>query len=164
MNGGRAVTIGITGHQRIPGSALRYVRSGVARALRAAADPIGVTSLAAGADQIFAEEVLKASGRLRVVLPCAGYEAVFGQRDLARYRRLLASAEQVEQLSFAAPSEEAFLAAGRRVVDVSDALVAVWDGQPARGMGGTADIVAYAKDCGRSVTLLWPAGVVRPTR
>jgi hypothetical protein len=31
------------------------------------------------------------------------------------------------------------------VADQCDALVAVWDGQPARGRGGTADIVAYAR-------------------
>ena len=38
---------------------------------------------------------------------------------------------------------------GRYVLDRCDVLVAVWDGQPARGRGGTADIVAMARHCGK---------------
>ena len=39
------------------------------------------------------------------------------------------------------------------VVEHSDVLVAVWDGDRSRGEGGTADIVAYAADRGH--LLLW---------
>ena len=39
--------------------------------------------------------------------------------------------------------EDAYLVAGRRVVDLSDIVLAVWDGHPAKGKGGTADVVAY---------------------
>ena len=35
---------------------------------------------------------------------------------------------------------------GRAVVDCSSVLVAVWDGQPSRGLSGTADVVAYARE------------------
>jgi hypothetical protein len=38
--------------------------------------------------------------------------------------------------------------AGRVVVDRSSVLVAAWDGQPSRGLGGTADVVAYARERG----------------
>lgn len=38
---------------------------------------------------------------------------------------------------------ECYERAGQYVVDHCDALIAVWDGQPARGRGGTAEIVAY---------------------
>jgi hypothetical protein len=37
-----------------------------------------------------------------------------------------------------------YLAAGKRVVDMSDVMVAIWNGKPAEGLGGTADIVQYA--------------------
>jgi hypothetical protein len=42
---------------------------------------------------------------------------------------------------------------GRWVVDHSDVLVAVWDGDRSRGKGATAEIVAYAAY--RAVLLLW---------
>ena len=67
----------------------------------------------------------------------------------------------METLEFDAPSEEAFLAAGQRVVELSDELLAVWDGKKAAGLGGTADIVGYAKELKKPVTVLWPAGVSR---
>src|SRR5271165_2228772 len=36
--------------------------------------------------------------------------------------------------------EDAYMAAGRRVVDLSDVMIAVWIAKPAKGKGGTADI------------------------
>ena len=41
---------------------------------------------------------------------------------------------------------EAYEQAGRYIVEHSDVLLAVWDGLPARGRGGTAEIVAWARD------------------
>lgn len=38
----------------------------------------------------------------------------------------------------------AYFSAGKLVVDQCDVLIAVWDREPARGIGGTGDIVAYA--------------------
>jgi len=52
--------------------------------------------------------------------------------------------------------EEAFLAAGKRVVDLSDIVIAVRDGEPAKGKGGTADSVAYALSTGAPVIHLNP--------
>jgi hypothetical protein len=49
--------------------------------------------------------------------------------------------------------EDAYERAGRYVVDRSDAIIALWDGEPARGQGGTAAIVAYARK--RGVPLVW---------
>jgi hypothetical protein len=37
----------------------------------------------------------------------------------------------------------------------------VWDGKPARGIGGTADIVSYARQKGVPVAVLWPEGAAR---
>ena len=49
--------------------------------------------------------------------------------------------------------EETYAEAGSFVVDRCDALVAIWDGAPSRGVGGTADAVARARD--REVPLYW---------
>jgi hypothetical protein len=43
----------------------------------------------------------------------------------------------------------------------ADELWAVWDGRPARGYGGTADVVARARDSGIPVRVIWPAGARR---
>ena len=39
-------------------------------------------------------------------------------------------------------------------VNGADVLIAVWDGQPARGKGGTADVVDYAKSLGKPLVVI----------
>jgi hypothetical protein len=155
--------IGVTGHQNIPRQALECVTRGIDRALDAVKDDlVGVSSLAAGADQLFATGVVERGGRLEIVLPCNGYEKTFSQsEDLRNFHSLLGRAATIETLNFEDPSEDAYLAAGYRVVELSEMLLAVWDGQPARGKGGTADIVDYARSQGLRLEIIWPAGIVR---
>src|SRR5206468_2655686 len=42
-------------------------------------------------------------------------------------------------------SEDAYLAAGHWIVDQSDLVILVWNGYPAAGKGGTADVASYAR-------------------
>jgi hypothetical protein len=154
--------VGFSGHQTLSAPTRALVRSDLARALAAMGRVLAMTSLAAGSDQIFAECALAAGGDLTVIVPCDGYEATFeNTADLARYQELLNSAADVVTMPFPAPSEEAYWAAGRHVVDAADILIAVWDGRPAGGLGGTADVVRYAEDAGREVLRIWPAGASR---
>jgi len=157
------VILGVTGHQSIPNAARYYVASHLEELLRRQSKPlIGWSALAAGADQLFADLVLQAGGRLHVLIPARGYEETFsGSADEQHFRSLLTRATVVERLHHAEPSETAFLDAGRRIVERVEALVAVWDGEPARGTGGTADVVAYARDLGVGVHIVWPPGVER---
>ena len=154
--------IGATGHQHIPNDAASDVAAGIRAVLRRhQGDVVGVCSLAAGADQLFAQAVLAAGGALHVIVPCKRYEETFRPVDRGRYARLLDAADRVETLDHPVPSEEAFLDAGHRVTDLCEVLVAVWDGQPARGKGGTADVVRYAQTSGREIVIVWPPGVTR---
>lgn len=155
--------IGITGHQNIPAIALNYVTDGIRRHLVQIEEPlVGIGSLAVGADQLFVTIIGELGGQSHVVIPCERYETTFHTpAEVDRYRALLASATSSEVLSFAAPSEAAFMAAGSRVVELSDIIVAVWDGKPAAGYGGTADVVTYARTSGREVLIVWPDGVGR---
>ena len=155
--------IGLTGHRELPDGASAYVREWLKRFTGKGALPLeGICSLAAGTDQLFAEVVLGAGGALRVVIPSAAYETSFSsEEERARYRDLLKRAHVVETLAFAVPEPTAYMAAGRRIVDLCDQLLAVWDGQPARGPGGTADIVAYARDLPKPVMVVWPPGMTR---
>lgn len=159
--------IGVTGHQHIPERAREYVRRGLDAFLAAyegrGLAVMGLSSLAWGSDQLFAAAMLNAGHGLRAIIPSRGYESTFDRRGLAAYRTLLAGAERtagVVTLDYPEPSGEAFLAAGMRVVDDCDLLVALWDGQPATGKGGTGDAVAYARSQGRPVTVIWPEGVL----
>ncbi|GGL42208.1 hypothetical protein GCM10011588_66220 [Nocardia jinanensis] len=47
------------------------------------------------------------------------------------------------------------------MLDEADELFAVWDGKPARGYGGTADVVAVVCDRNMPVTVVWPEGASR---
>jgi hypothetical protein len=47
------------------------------------------------------------------------------------------------------------------LVGLVDEVIAIWDGQPARGYGGTADVVRYAENVGVAVRVVWPEGAVR---
>ena len=67
----------------------------------------------------------------------------------------------MERLPFVESTVQAHLTAGQAVVDRSERLVAVWDGKPARGIGGTADIVSYARQKGVPVVVLWPESATR---
>ena len=51
--------------------------------------------------------------------------------------------------------------ASRAMLDRADRLIAVWDGKPARGYGGTADVGALARDLDIPVTVIWPSGARR---
>jgi len=155
--------IGVTGHQRLPSDVLPFITARIERIVHSAAGQLtGISSLAAGADQLFAEIVLKAGGKLHIIVPCEDYESTFeNENSLVRFRTLLANAENVETLAHKHPSEEAFLDAGRRVADLSQLLVAVWDGDEAKGKGGTGDIVRYARRRNGEVIVIWPEGTMR---
>ncbi|EKX67415.1 hypothetical protein PV416_37795 [Streptomyces ipomoeae] len=159
---GPVTRIGITGHRVIPDAALPVVRSGIRAELRGIASARVLSSLAEGADQMFAEIALEYGIPLTAVIPATDYEAHLGDdRVKASYRRLLkCSAERVE-LPYERTHDEAYYAAGRYIVDHADRMLAVWDGAPSRGLGGTADIVDYARHTGVPVTVLWSPGVRR---
>lgn len=153
--------IGVTGHQRLPDAARALAERDISSLLDRHASVTGMSSLAEGADQLFARLVLEASGELHAVLPSRGYETSFHGPALDAFHHLVAAATTVTELDFPEPSEAAFRAAGHYVVEHCDVLVAVWDGQPARGVGGTGDAVAHARALARQVLITWPPGFRR---
>jgi hypothetical protein len=156
-------SLGFTGHQTISPAARDLAVAAIQDILSEADPPFSaVTSLAAGADQLFATEFLRSGGHLHVIVPSRNYDQTFTtDEDLAHFRSLLAAAHVVTRLDYEEPSEEAFLAAGKVVVDNCERLIALWDGKPARGLGGTADVVRYAREAGKAVSVVWPDGVGR---
>jgi hypothetical protein len=159
---GVVMRFGVTGHQVLPPRIVDRAVEHWRRVLPVGTQLHGVSSLAEGADQLFAAHVLAAGGVLEVILPCEDYARSLatdgGRVRLAQLRR---AAGTVTTLPYPEPSEQAFLAAGHAVVERCDHLFAIWDGRPARGLGGTAEIVSYAQARGRPVTVLWVDGVLR---
>lgn len=154
--------VGVTGHQNIPLVAVAHVRMEIERILSTGGGIVGFSSLAAGADQIFARAVLNAGGRLHAIIPSARYESTFtDENTLASFRDLLNAASEIETLPHDQPSQQAFLEAGHRVVELAEQVIAVWDGKEAQGTGGTAEIVRYARERRREVVIVWPAGTSR---
>ena len=138
--------VGISGHQRLHDpSAWSWVKSAMSNELDALEPPLtGISSLAIGADQVFAKMVVQRGGQIHAIIPFEGYERTFSSEDLEAYHRALSKASIIEVMQTDGSDEDKFLAAGMRIVDLAELIVAVWDGKPAKGVGGTADVVAYA--------------------
>jgi hypothetical protein len=153
--------VGVTGHQSVgDDNAVRWVASCIRERLLSTPDLVGLSSLAKGADQIFASVVLDLGGTVEAVLPFPEYTRSFGdQSDLIRFEDLLSRCTNVTTLSFQGSDESSYLAAGKYVVGNSDLVIAVWNGQPAAGVGGTADIVRYAKQIGKPIFHIDPVRI-----
>lgn len=148
--------LGITGHQHLPQSGTwDWVERELKQIMNEAdvkGKLIGLSSLAIGADQLFAHLILAAGGELHIIVPFANYERTFETpEDLASYKKLIAKASNIETLDAQANDEESFFAAGKYIALKSDLLIAVWNGKKAQGLGGTADVVHFAQDVGTPI-------------
>lgn len=155
--------IAITGHRELPAETERLVDQAIRQQLAAytGRDLVGVTNLADGADQLFARAVLDAGGQLDVIVPAARYRDGLPESAHAAYDVLLSRASNVHRLDRIESTEEAHMEASTAMLDRAERLFAVWDGKPARGYGGTADVVAEARNRGIPVTVIWPEGASR---
>ncbi|MFD8596389.1 hypothetical protein ACFV1L_15465 [Kitasatospora sp. NPDC059646] len=157
----------VTGHLDLTADTARTVRAALDEFLAPfpAAELTGVSCLAPGADTLFADAVLARGGRLVAVLPgpgCPGPQAA--PAELADFVRLRAAAHRTLVLPAAVLDDAAYVAANAELLALADELVAVWDGGPGNGPGGTADMVAAARAAGVPVHVLWPAGAARSRR
>lgn len=143
--------VGITGHRHRPGIDWRWVAEAFGAELQRLGPVCGVTSLAIGADQIFADLVLKLGGEIEFVRPCADYRDDFHDAEGLVFDHFLSAARSVVIIKPMPDRPSSYLAAGRYIALNSDLLFALWDGQPALGKGGTAEIVAYAQRIGTLV-------------
>jgi hypothetical protein len=151
--------VGFTGHRRLedaPGvaGAIREVIATLRR--EGPGEWIGLSSAAAGSDTLFAREALAQGCSWHVVLPMAPaeFKRDFSDAEWRETEDLLARAEQVQVFNETGEREDAYLDAGMETVHGADIVLAVWDGEPARGKGGTADVIAYARDLGRPLFII----------
>jgi hypothetical protein len=155
--------VGVTGHSNLADRSIELVHHEVLDLLRPhAGDLVGMTCLARGADQVFADVVLELGGALEVVIPASDYfTGISDPASRERCEAYLDAAASTVTMPYETSGPSAYLSASQYLIDRCDLLIAVWDGAPATGKGGTADAVAYAREHGRSVVVVWPAGAQR---
>ncbi|MCP2336951.1 hypothetical protein [Actinomadura rupiterrae] len=154
--------IAITGHRLLPAETERLVGQELDKLLTAQAGPvIGISCLADGADALFAQAVLAHGGELVAVVPASEYRDGLPEQHHATYDHLLSAAKEVRRLPFRESESNAHMEASNLMLTLADELWAVWDGKPARGYGGTADVVQAARDAGLPIKIIWPDGASR---
>lgn len=153
--------VGFSGHRQVADAA------GVARVIRAELEAlrrdareewIALSSVALGGDQIFVEQAraLGLAWHAILPLPAAEFAKDFAAADWAEVEKALARAEHVHVITENGTREDAYLDCGIETVNGADVLIALWDGEPARGKGGTADVVAYARSHGKPTLIIDP--------
>jgi hypothetical protein len=152
------LAIGFTGHRKLPDEAKsrRLIRDFLLEQKSATTAIVcGVSSAAAGGDLLFAESCMELGIPLRVLLPMPPeqFRNDFDAATWERAERVLSSAISVEVKGDREHRRESYYECGIETVQQSEILTALWDGQDARGMGGTAEIVAFAKAIGRPVVV-----------
>jgi hypothetical protein len=158
------IRIGVTGHTDLTEPTAHLVYDVLVRLLDDYPDePVrGISCLAEGADQIFAQAVLAARGSLEVILPACDYRlAAIGPSSRPGYDGLLRKARRVSRLPYKQSGDVAYAAASSAMLRRCDRLLAIWDGRPHGRCGGTAHTVALAGAAGIPVCRLWPSGAQR---
>jgi hypothetical protein len=150
------LAIGFTGHRTLHDEPkLRQVILDCLRRQKAASRWIvyGVSSAAAGADQIFAESCLELEIPLRVLLPkpVEHFRNDFKAESWQRTEKILDKAISVEVTGNRNEGSEQYYDCGIQTIAESQLLMAIWDGEPSRGAGGTQEIVSYAEKIGHPV-------------
>ncbi len=157
MTGAR---VAVVGHRIL--SDVARVRDGIHLALDriAAAFPgrplVMLSALAEGADRLAAEEAVRRGWRLVAPLPMPRevYLRDFTTpASLQEFARLLGQAAEVIELPPARDRSSAFEGLAAWLLDRAEAVLAVWDGTPPQGRGGTGAAVAAAR--ARGLPLAW---------
>jgi len=170
------LSVGVTGHRAdmLRGGGLEALRTSIRDTLELIAAAGGdlleterdcfaagpcqrrfVSPIADGADQIAAQVALEHGWELEVILPFerSAYRASLAN-DRARktYDELIGRASSVLELpGNPANGLEAYVMTGRATVAHCDMLIAVWDGLPPRGRGGTGEVVQFALGRGTAI-------------
>lgn len=156
--------LAITGHRGLPRETGKLIDAAIREEIarrRNAGVLVGLSCLADGADSLFARAVLDAGGTLIAVIPATEYRDGLPNEHHSTYDALLDEAADVIRLDHQASDSQAHMDASLRMISKADELLAVWDGKPARGYGGTADIVDAARDRNLPTTVIWPEGATR---
>jgi hypothetical protein len=153
------VAIGFTGHRALDDEAKcrKWIRDFLEQKKSSTSALVyGISSVAAGGDLLFAESCLELALPLCVLLPMPveEFRPDFNEADWARAEKILSQAASVDVTSGNQSREECYYECGIETVQQSRLLLALWNGESAQGMGGTEDVVSFAKGIGKPVVWL----------
>jgi hypothetical protein len=172
-----AIRFGVTGHRHFDGKQTADLETAVRRILSdfkaemytwlKRSDALGIyrpeplmhliSALAMGADRIAARAALAEGATLSAALPMSAteYKRDFAPDDTEfdRLRSIATEQGAVTELFLASHHSEAernqsYAQVGAYILRHSDLVIAIWDGKPARGTGGTANVVKAALEMG----------------
>jgi hypothetical protein len=153
--------VGFTGHRHLknPEAVAAALREELADLKKGRGELIAISSIAVGADTLFAREVLKAGIKWVVLLPTTEelFQHDFTPEEWAVAKSLMQQAAERRPLP-GTERPQIYVDVGKATVDQADCLIAVWDGLPAQGPGGTAEIVDYAQILRRKTILFREEG------
>lgn len=172
-----AVSIGITGHRQLSPQQLHLLEPVIRKAINTIIDHhksidgtpdnslVFSSALAEGADTLFAQIVVR-----HYEAPLIAYipfeeeeyrkdftttESKTAFEQLLHHNRV-AKVKQTGSLLHTNDREALYWQVGVELVNNNTYILAVWDGQPARGKGGTAEVVAYAIQQHKRVVIINP--------
>jgi len=153
--------VGFTGHRRLRqpekvGAILRELLQSLGAEIPG--QLVGHSSIAIGGDTLFAEACIALQIPWIAMLPLTegDFKSDFTETDWKKARELLQKAARVESLVGASDRDVAYLECGLATVEEADLMIALWDGEPSRGTGGTADVVTHARNLGRPLIVIHP--------
>lgn len=160
------LSVGITGHTSITDATAGLIKVHLRSYLQyrisdSGSNFVGITCLAKGVDQLFAQLVLELDGELMVIVPAQDYDNIPDEHESFRYHELLGQAQSVHSMPFTHSGPDAYIAASKEMIQRSKVVLAVWDGSPPDGRGGTSDAVQVAQECKKEVVVIWPSGSER---
>jgi hypothetical protein len=150
------LAVGFTGHRKLPDET--KCREAIRKVLLEWIEKFpgvlyGVSSAAAGGDLLFAETCLELKLPVRIFLPVPReqFSEDFDEASWARAESVFRNALSVEVTGAGEELAERYYECGIETVQQSQLLIALWDGEQSQGLGGTADMVHFAREQGRAV-------------
>jgi hypothetical protein len=150
--------IGISGKRNINHNEKEAVRKSIETNIRTilkehnATEFIGYSSLAIGADTIFADivvNVFKMQLHIALPFPIEEYKNDFiTNEDILKLNSFLGKTKEIEAVTTTLPTNtnernEYYFNAGKFIVDNCNEVIFVWDELKPAGKGGTAEIIGY---------------------
>jgi hypothetical protein len=153
--------VGFTGHRQLadPEGAGRAIGAALASLMREIpGEWIALSSVARGGDQLFVREARAAGLSWHAILPLprAEFARDFTPEEWPAVEEMLATADHVRVIHEYGDREDGYLDCGVETANGADVVVALWDGNHARGKGGTAEVVQYAISTGKPVLIIDP--------
>jgi len=157
-NDEKALKIGVTGHRILKNK--KQIREVSVLAITKLSEAYRIdriiSPLAEGSDRMIAEVLTQDFGaKLIVPLPFEKVEYIkdFSEKSKRKFESCLEHSVCTYEVSSLKKEtrEEGYMRVGREIVDKSDLIVALWNGEEAKGAGGTGDVVDYAKKKGKTI-------------